>query len=71
MTEVTYQPIDRFIARVRRASVTGGKSINLSIEEATELTAAMAQILLQRVVEESRTPVDEVIEVQVHGGGFK
>lgn len=70
MNETTYEPIARFMGRVRRASATGGKSINMTIEEASELTAAMGLVLLAKL--QTGTPpaiVEE--EVIIHGGGFK
>lgn len=69
MTKTTYEPIARFLGRVRRASATGGKSINLTIEEASELTAAMALVLLAKVQSESPIKMDDQ-EVIIHGGKF-
>ena len=69
MTETTFEPIARFMGRVRRASATGGKSINMTIEEASELTAAMGIVLLAKLQSGSPTATEE--EVIIHGGGFK
>lgn len=71
MNTISYEPLDRFFLRVRRASATGGKSVNLTIEEASELTAAMAQILLAKLQEapqESKVTDQEII---ISGGGFR
>lgn len=70
MSQISYEAIDRFITRVRKASVTGGKSINLTIEEATELTAAMAQILLVKLQNQAIPAKEEVQDITIHGGGF-
>jgi hypothetical protein len=69
MTETTFEPIARFMGRVRRASATGGKSINMTIEEASELTAAMGLVLLAKL--QSGAPTTIVEDVVIHGGGFK
>lgn len=70
MSPMSYDTIDKFLARVRKASVSGGKSINLTIEEATDLTAAMAQVLLRNQSPGVVTST-EVTEVEIQGGSFK
>lgn len=70
MNETTFEPIARFMGRVRRASATGGKSINMTIEEASELTAAMGLILLAKLQDGSPSvKADE--DITIHGGGFR
>lgn len=69
MTETTFEPIARFMGRVRRANATGGKSINMTIEEASELTAAMGLVLLAKL--QGGAPTTTTEEVVIHGGGFK
>lgn len=71
MKSVNDEALDRFFLRVRRAAATGGKSVNLSIEEASELTAAIAQVLLTKLREEPKESKVEDREIILSGGGFR
>lgn len=76
MSKMSRGSLDNFLERVRQAQRARSKNVNLTIEEAQELAATMAQllsrenVLLEEIVELQKT-AGGPIEVQMGGGTFK
>jgi hypothetical protein len=74
MNPMSYETLDAFMARVRKANATGGRNITLTIGEAADLSAAIGQLFLRQaaILENVTKPAsDDVIELHVNGGSFK
>ena len=67
--------IKRYIDRVRQTARSRGKSVNLTLEEAQDLSNCMTLLLLREnelLVEISRLKSESAMtEIVVNGGSFK
>lgn len=69
MSTNNIEPIQRFLERVRQASKTGAKDIRLTTNEATEIAASLAQILLSQSTESLKTESSHAVVMD--GGTFE
>lgn len=66
------EPISRFMNRVKVAAQSGSKDVRISVTDAQELTAAIGELLAERVKQLEAAPkANETITISVDGGGFK
>lgn len=71
--KIDMSSVEAFMARIRVAAKTGSKEIRVPISEATELAAAMAQVLAQNVqlahnLRETENLVGK--SIKINGGSF-
>ena len=67
MTDLS--PLQRFLARVRLGSQNGSKDIRLTIGEALELTATLAQMLTDNYEKPKMQP-SQPISIKLDGGAI-
>ena len=76
MDQLNTIPIENYLNRVRIASKSGQKNVNLSITEAVMLSDSLAVVMtrlsgkLDSLIAQA-SQQEAVIEVQMDGGGFK
>jgi hypothetical protein len=71
-------PVENYLNKVRIASKSHQKVVNLPIDEAEQLAASLTVIMtrlsgeLDAIIHQlqQQTPQEEVVQVQMDGGGF-
>ena len=64
--------IQRFIERLQGSDARGVRDFSMSITDAKNLHADITRLLLQcQELQQHTQSQDEVIEVQIQGGGFR
>jgi len=64
--------IQRFIERLQGSDARGNREFSMSMSDAKNLHADITRLLLQyQELQQQTQPKDEVIEVQIQGGGFR
>ena len=63
--------IQRFIERLQGSDARGNREFSMSMSDAKNLHADITRLLLQcQELQQSRSQ-EEVVEIQVQGGGFR
>jgi hypothetical protein len=76
MQQLNTIPIENFLQKARIASKSGQKVVNLSLEEAQALSDSLSIVMmrltgqLDAIVQQLAAQGNEVIQVDVNGGGF-
>lgn len=64
--------IQRFIERLQGSDARGNREFSMSMSDAKNLHADITRLLLQcQELQQQTQSRDEVIEVQIQGGGFR
>jgi len=64
--------IQRFIERLQGSDARGNREFSMSMTDAKNLHADITRLLLQcQELQQQTQSKDEVIEIQVQGGGFR
>ena len=64
--------INRFVDRIKAHESRAARDFVMSMQDARDLHADITKLLMQlQSLTESKTTQDEVISIEVHGGGFK
>lgn len=75
MKQINTLPIENYLDKARIANKTGQKTVVLDIKDAVALADSLALVMTRLVgkLEEqiSSNPAEEVITVEMDGGGFK
>ena len=63
--------INRFVDRIKAHESRAARDFVMSMQDARDLHADITKLLMQlQSLTESKTTQDEVISIEVHGGGF-
>ena len=64
--------INRFVDRIKAHESRAARDFVMSMQDARDLHADITKLLMQlQSLTESKNTLDEVISIEVHGGGFK